>query len=263
MLISILQYPCSIVHTPQRVYKDYKKIITNFIWGGRKPKISYSSLIKPVPLGGLNLIDLGTRVRANLIQWARRLVSKQQMSTRISMAIILQVEDVESLFYAKDATFLKSLPFSRFYGDLLSVWSSIRCFEPVGEESIRREPLWFNRRINWDCSTMKRYRWQEAGINTVNDICHDTEGRLLSYEELQNKFQVPCSFLDALRLRMSVPLHWQTSLTRDWSPQNTLPHGPEIQIEGREPVDISNYSSKRAYSELLQANPTTNAAYHK
>lgn len=69
-----------------------------------------------------------------------------------------------------------------------------------------------------------------------------------------------CSFLDALRLRMSVPLHWRTALTNDWNPRDRPPRGPEKKFGAREPVDITNFSSKRTYSEIIQSTPTINTA---
>lgn len=76
VLISILQYPCSIIHTPARVFKEYKKIVTHFLWSGKKQKIAYASLTQPISRGGLNLIDLDTRVKVNQIQWIRRIVAR-------------------------------------------------------------------------------------------------------------------------------------------------------------------------------------------
>lgn len=55
-------------------------------------------------------------------------------------------------------------------------------------------------------------RWEEAGIRLIGDVCHPTEGRLLSHTEINAKFNVNSSFLDALALRLSIPLQWRTDL---------------------------------------------------
>lgn len=60
LLVSLLQYQISATYTPPQVFKEYKKLITDFIWNGRKPKIAYSTLILPVAQGGLHLMDLET-----------------------------------------------------------------------------------------------------------------------------------------------------------------------------------------------------------
>lgn len=74
LLVSLLQYPSSIIYTPERVFREYKQTISAFLWNDRRPKISYESIIQPVDSGGLKLIDLRTRVQVNLLQWVRRLL---------------------------------------------------------------------------------------------------------------------------------------------------------------------------------------------
>lgn len=51
LMISLLQYQSSSISTPKRLFKEYRKIITDFIWSGRKPKVAYSTLILPVAQG--------------------------------------------------------------------------------------------------------------------------------------------------------------------------------------------------------------------
>lgn len=261
LLISILQYPCSIIHVPTRVFKEYKQLVFSFIWNGRKSKIAYDTIIKPIPAGGLHLMDLPTRVKASLIQWTRRLLAHPEMNTAASMASLLQILSVPDLFQSKDPKFIKSLPSYGFYKDLLSVWAEISCFDPQNESAIRREPLWSNQHIKWKIPKTNAKRWQDAGVATVGDICYHEQGRLLSHLEIQDRFAVPCSFLDALGLRLSVPLRWRELLTDNWRQDYPPPSGPEILIGINEPADITQVSPKKAYQDLLLSKDITNVAF--
>lgn len=85
LLESLLQYPCSIIFTPKRVFREYKQIISAFIWNGRKPKISHESIIQPIEEGGLKLIDLEVRVQVNLLQWVKLILGQPQMNVAASL----------------------------------------------------------------------------------------------------------------------------------------------------------------------------------
>lgn len=111
---------------------------------------------------------------------------------------------------------------------------------------IRREPIWSKARINWKLPTSSRKIWRAAGVEIVGDICHNQEGRLLSHIEIQNKFTLPCSFLDAMGLRLSIPLTWHESLTNNCCPEPLQPLGPKVVIGNNEPTDISIFSSKKS-----------------
>lgn len=50
----------------------------------------------------------------------------------------------------------------------------------------------------------------------MQDICHPTEGRLLSHRELQEKHGVKTNFLEMLAIRLSIPLAWRQALSKDW-----------------------------------------------
>lgn len=83
---------------------------------------------------------------------------------------------------------------SKFYEALLKVWSN-HSFPPMGEMEIRNEVLWHNRFMGVPLQDpILRKRWGDAGINTMHDICHPVENRLLSHSEIKDKFQVHCTF---------------------------------------------------------------------
>lgn len=85
LLVSLLQYPSSSNHTPLQVYREYKRLVTTFIWNGKKSKVSYDTLVLQIDQGGLNLMDPETRVKVALLQWVRRLISMLQTPSPSSL----------------------------------------------------------------------------------------------------------------------------------------------------------------------------------
>lgn len=108
-------------------------------------------------------------------------------------------------------------------------------------------------------------RWEQAGISSVGDICHPTEGRLLSHTEVTEKFNIGCTFLEALSVRLQTPLYWREALTKEWRPPPLQRQNPEIFISLQEdtPRDITALTAKDMYKDLIIRDYHTNAAFNK
>lgn len=81
LLIYLLQYPCSVVPTPPRVLKEFRQIISAFIWNGKHPKSAHKTLILPIHQGGLKLMDLSTRIQVSQLQWINRILRNPDSHT--------------------------------------------------------------------------------------------------------------------------------------------------------------------------------------
>lgn len=57
---------------PQKTFRDIDNIISEFLWGGKKPKISRLCLEKKTLMGGLGLHNIQNRVKAAKIKWLKR-----------------------------------------------------------------------------------------------------------------------------------------------------------------------------------------------
>lgn len=250
LLLSLLQYQMSIIPTPNRVIKEYKAIISNFMWDNKRPKVAYKTMIQGIERGGMKLLDIETRAQVNMLQWIKRLLSNPEMNTAKILEYVWQTDSVKTFLSYRNPQALPPSDKFEFYRIMLKVWSKYRNFEPLEEAAIRRETIWFNNFVR-PCSVMQsQRRWEKAGISTIGDLCHDTEARLLSHVEVSNKFQIQCTFLEALGLRMSIPARWRGAITKEWQPE-TKPVGLEVKIRNDPPEDIASLSAKKLYSKII------------
>lgn len=182
LLVSLLQYPCASIHTPIQVFKEYRRLVTNFIWNGKKPKVAYCTLTLPISQGGLNLMDLEVRVKVSLLQWIRRFIRSPQINAADSLSFILGTSDLQRLLSYKSVPSSANLESCPFYGQMFSAWQAVHAFEPAMEAEVRNEIVWCNHRIISEGSPIHWPRWENAGILTINDICHEREDRILSHQ---------------------------------------------------------------------------------
>lgn len=263
LMVSVLQYPCSIIYTPERVLKEYKRITSAFIWNDRKPRISHQTLTQPIELGGLKLMDLGVRVKVNLLQWIKRLLLNPLTNVRATLSWFLETDDIDTFLSYRSPPLPKSWQKHTFYYHMMRIYLKARDVGPSDESSVRREVLWYNDQIGGSKAPIYWPSWDKAGIKTIGDLCHPSEGRLLSHVELQDTYNIRCSFLEALSIRLNVPSGWRNLISTNWiqMPQ----HGPDIHIslnkEG--PQNIAVFSAKKMYQSLVSKDSISNAAFHK
>lgn len=106
-------------------------------------------------------------------------------------------------------------------------------------------------------------QWKKAGIKVIHDVCHQSEARLLSHVEMREKFGITCTFLDALALRLSIPLHWRELISENWTAPPIFPGGPLLLFPDQATVDINNLTAKQAYNALRSARKTENISLHR
>lgn len=237
------------------VFKELKHIFTDFIWNNRKPKIAYNTLIQPVADGGLNLFE---RTQA-----VKRMILRPHLRSAAYLKHIIKTDDLDGIF----RTIPKAIPSTilrlPYYQNLFKFWYKIHNSYPSDETSIRKEPLWNNKWITTSNGPLQNYTWVKKGIGVLQDICHAHESRLLSHTELAEKFNVRCTFVDMLAIRLSIPLQWRQSLSDNWTPPPIFPGGPLISINAQDPQDITGISAKRAYTSVIAGKRGVNAAFHR
>lgn len=265
LMISLLQYQCSSIFTPPQVYKEYKKLVTDFIWSGRRSKVAYSTVILPVAHGGLNLMDLDTRIRVSTLQWVRRLIRNPSSITALFLKHRLNQSNLTQFFSFKLQQIPEGVRDAPFYRNLFDLWNKFHAFSPSEEDDIRREILWNNKFITSGGATVSIAPWEARGILSIDDICQPKEGRLCSHTEISRKYGVKCTFLDALSLRLSIPLAWRQALTPEWQKPPLPPSlsGIDILLPREQPQDIQMVSPKAMYKALILQPDTHPTAYKR
>lgn len=128
---------------------------------------------------------------------------------------------------------------------------AVHNFTPTNEEIVRKEVLWNNENITDGAGTLLLWRhWERAEITAIQDICHHAEGRLLSHIEIQQRYGIPCTFLETLGLRMGIPGHWRSMLSADF--QGNPSPVPEVAFPSGTILSITKAPARRLYAEIIQ-----------
>lgn len=103
LVFSLLQYPSlsTITPPPQEAIREVQKIATQFIWDNKRSKVAYNTMIQTIPRGGLQVMDLKTRVEINLLSWIRRMVNDPNSSAAHRIKEITREEDIRIAISSK------------------------------------------------------------------------------------------------------------------------------------------------------------------
>lgn len=73
LILPNITYLASVMTIEKRHINQFKKIIYNFIWDGKREKIKRTVLCKEYGQGGLNVIDIDKVIQAIQVNWVKRI----------------------------------------------------------------------------------------------------------------------------------------------------------------------------------------------
>jgi hypothetical protein len=245
-------YLGNIISFPNRVYKEVKTLVLDFLWDGMTPKVSYNTLIKPMELGGLNLMDLKSKVWSLKLNWINRITKCDGQGWTSLFKYITQTEDSWKAFIHNR---LINLSTNCFYYELFNIWKEITKPGTLNATWILAQPLWHNIDIKMDNSIVSWKDWQNKGIYFIRDIIND-EGEMLSLKELTNKYNISCNFLQYHHLKKSVPNKWWRELTnRDSNFRDVnIPREKVFLVQNNTYINMEALKSKNLYEIIMKQN---------
>lgn len=172
-------------------------------------------------------MDLACRVKTNHIGWIKRILRNPICSSAEVLRNILGEENINLALSFKQPPSNPNKTLAPFYGTILATWLETRDFEPSSELDIRGEVLWQNHHISSPRHMLRQDQWgswSEAGMTMVHHLCHETNNRILGHEEIQEKYQIKCNFLQALTIRNSIPFSWRRQISPDFQEEISLKH---------------------------------------
>lgn len=242
LIVSLLGFLINNIFTPPRVISEVKSLIVNYLWAYKKSKVAYSTVIQKVKRGGLNLCDIQTRVKAANIVWVKKYIEKRERchSTVFLKHICNWNGDIYVHLKTRAAKVeIKSTSF-HFYKVLVRDWYDIYNWI-IPDKGIFDEYLWGCK--FWQLSSIfdvrKVNKWKRAGIWRIRDIVKDKS--LMSFEQINTRYNVDCNFIDLLVLRTALPEQVKVYVQQNDPPQripSTL-YIPSADMEGTELFDIT------------------------
>lgn len=241
LVLPIIYYPCTMLTVNQRVLMEIEKVISHFMWNGKKPKISRLSLERTIKAGGLGLHNIRNRVKAAKITWLKRLVEPPTEPWHFYLEFKMDMPGREIALRRDHSRKLgRAFPFA---AEIFNYWFQLQKNEPSSEESIRNETLWGNSFLRGRVKKKHENFANRMGIQRVNDLLD--RGKIMSENKFGERYGCipPQGFLP--EIAATIPETWQRALSV--SQVTIAPNSLYLKNEKSEWVELHSLSSKQIY----------------
>ena len=213
--LSKLIYSSTCVQTPARMSDIVNKLVVNFIWNGKKPKIKRDTLIGPKDKGGLELPDYEIVTKSLQRAWVKRI--KEGIRKEWMEIPSFYLENVGGPFifdcdYDLHLLNLSNMP--DFYIDVLKAWTEVQglCKADFYQNNIRSSILWNKqKKITIGGKSIYWKEWHTAGIDRLEDLL-DENNSFLGYHQFCKKTALKPPFSKFFGLISAIPSKWKQTL---------------------------------------------------
>ncbi len=244
LALSPLLYVSSVLHVPQRVFKEVKDIVMDFLWDGKPAKIAYNTLIQDIKKGGLKLVDFETKTKSLKATWIKRLVDKNTTKWKAAALTFFKSRDMGFYFSCNNS---KKKIYPLFYQDIQNVWSDVTKMKTMDPINVLNQTLWNNRYILINKKPVIWDKWIKCGITKLVHLVNE-EGNFFSYTELNHVYNVNCNFLNVMQLIDSIPAEWK-KVVKNYK-QSCMFQPESIVVNGNF-WPLSKLKSKDVYIKLI------------
>ena len=214
--------------------KRIEKTVSEFIWLGKKPKITHGVLQLLKHLGGQCLFDIRTKQKALKIQW----IKKTKNSHFFTQCLKSNIPMTQYQFFwecniaKKDVKELCNENTSIFWKEMLEIWCKFNFHDPQNAEGVLHQIIWLNSLIKVQKKIISKEEWLKIGIVRISDICDD-ENNFLSYEDFTAKCNNnKITWLEYYSIIDAIPQQWKfclktSDLIDSYNPKHTLLEGQQ------------------------------------
>ena len=206
LMASICTYQMvAMVQLKKTEIDEIVKIMREYVWVGKKPKISWYTLTKKFEQGGLQLIDLVSKQKALAVSWIFKLPQTEtfiQESVYTNLCPVLRESIWRCNLKSKEVNkcFLPSI-----WRNILQAWCELNYKEPENKTHVLDQVLWYNSNIKVGNKPFVWKGWVSKNIILVRDIVDGT-GRFLRGEQLG------VGWIELQSLIHAIPKTWKTYL---------------------------------------------------
>ena len=203
--------------------QSIESMIYNFIWNGKKDRISRKQLVQTYSNGGLKMIHLPSFMKKLKLSWLRRILCND--TTWLDLFLEIIKKDVKNLWVLGNEylNIMANKIKNPFWKEVLNTLYEFRNLITMKPTDIIYQPLWYNNKIKIGGKYVFYKQWFDKGIHRIYDICN-IDGSLLSYNEFQEKHGFNPDFVSFMGLRNSILSRWNMFKNVNCY---TLPYCPE------------------------------------
>ena len=160
----------SVTNLSKEQYSKIKALIQDYLWKGRRPKISWYTLTRKMEQGGLRLIDIEAKYKAILISWVHRLSDNATLSMIVydNLCPVIREKIWQCNLSKKDA--MRQFTGENYWSRVLHTWCILNYCEPECADEVLDQIIWCNSYIRIEDRPVFWKQFFDKGIVYIRDI---------------------------------------------------------------------------------------------
>ena len=239
LIASLFVYRMTALRTlPDATVKRYKQLVSEFLWNGKKPKISWDILCADTNSGGLKLCDLKKKDKALKITWIQILQTDEELSTIAYNSLSADLGNRIWSCNLCSSDVHKLFP-SSFWTDILQAWCEVNYDKKIDKPPF--QGIWGNSHLR---SSDKPIIWRKCihrGLFYVHQLY--PKGTLIGIKEAHDKYSL--NLMELNILITALPKAWRESC-RKQTPGESPPDTTYKRL-----VDTSNLAAQ-VYNHMVE-----------
>ena len=254
LILPQIQFLFSMIYIPESTIERIDKMLFNFLWDNKTPKIKKLTTIAAIEDGGLGMIDVHEVHRAAKCGWIKRLHDNTQSKWKITTQYMLAIS-IHALNKNLDKKVIKECK-SEFHSQILRSWIELHNKNPSGIKEILNEYVLLNRHIQVENKPIPE---NFCGNNNNNlKIAHliDEEGKFKTLEILNRNLTTSITIMQYNSIKAAIPLEWKQKCRAECNIQNITESiqkdiTPEVKIRGKL-INLTEITTKKIYQTLIK-----------
>ena len=256
-----LVYNFTLLHVPEWVIDRLEKAIRNFLWNS-KDRININCIIAKVEEGGINLVDVRTKIGSLKASWVSKWISSKQLACVNSLCMYLKRINVTldmvlnfNIQNIQLITIFKDMPI--FYQDVLLNYykcKTLKCITKMNYYDYFTSCIWGNNNlmINGKCVFYKN--WIKSDILHIKDL-FDNSGCFLSEQHIKNllcnktNWMIEYLTIKQLVMKHIRKYHFDTSKINYINIKENI---CQQMLVGKLLINVSDIKSKTFYELLIK-----------
>ena len=251
IILSKIVYITFLSNIPKIIIDKLENIQKTFLWDGKRPKIKHTTLIGSYEKGGLNGVDIKSRLCALQLSWIRRLFDNNDHAWKLIPNYLIKKHfgNKEFFFPNCDVKIPDELPL--FYRNMILLWCKVSYCKPVTATCVYTQRVWHNIFIQINNTSIFYKQFAHKGVFFVKDF-YNGNGELQTWEEFRQHYDcLENMYFTWRQIVGSIPVSWKQMINNDKG--NTIHSGIYDQhlIRVTRQLTIAKMTSKEFYNIMI------------
>ena len=212
---------------PNHIIHRLQQIFFKFLWNDKPDKIKRNVVINEYEKGGLKMPHVLSFCYSLKMSWINKLLDPLNVPPWKTLLIEEYEKFGAENLWLMPGYCIKNISshFNVFWKDIFHIWS-ILCEESTDTaQGILSQPIWFNKNLKINNSTVFYPSWSNAGVFFINDLLNDNN-RFMTLEEFRDSYHLNVNFIQFHSVLSMIPKTWKNlilqSVKLDYVTSNNL-----------------------------------------